>query len=371
MLTGQATIPTAVAATRLGAFDYIEKMQDRERTLVVIKNAIESGRLKKQNRRFITQIREKYKIVGESAPILALQSQIEKVGPTSSTVLVTGESGTGKELVARQIHFCSDRQEREFVPVDAGTLADDLAESELFGHRRGAFTGAVNERRGLFAEAEGGTLFLDEITNASLSLQARLLHVLQEIEYRRLGENQLRKCDVRVIAASNRDLMDMVQNGKFREDLFYRLRVIELSVPPLRERKEDIPILVNYFLSIKTLQCSSKLKRITPSAVNLLFDHDWPGNVRELENLIERVVVLSDTVELGPADVEPLLPFRSGYQTTELKSLAQMTRDFKRDCVIRALNLTNGKVSRAAAILDIDRTHLYRLIEEYNLKDSL
>ncbi len=369
IITGHGSIPTAVEATRMGAFDYIEKMQDREKTLLTIKNAIEVGRLKRENRSFLNEIRKKYEIIGNSAVMKTVRDHIAKAGPTDSVVLISGESGTGKELVARQIHYHSNRREKTFVSVDSGTLADTLAESELFGHRKGAFTGAVQDRKGLFEEAEGGTLFLDEITNASLSLQARLLHVIQEREFRRVGDNSVRRCDVRIIAASNQDLPKLIGENAFREDLFYRLKVIEIVLPPLRRRAEDIPLLVERFLKVKSQQCGSRPKRLTPEAVNMLVDYDWPGNVRELENTIERIVILSESEIVGPDEMKSILGSIWLQDDTPLRSLNDMTREFRRDCIIKAINLAQGKVARAAQILQIDRTHLYKLINEYELKD--
>lgn len=371
MLTGQGTIPTAVEATRIGAFDYLDKMADREKTMVTIGNAIESGRLKKQNRAFLNEIRRNYELIGNSSTMVLLKEQIHRVGPSDSVVLIAGESGTGKELVARQIHFHSRRRERKFVCIDSGTLADTLAESELFGHRKGAFTGAVFDRKGLIEEAEGGTLFLDEVTNASLNLQSRLLHLIQEREYRRVGENDVRKCDIRIIAASNQNLEELAKKGSFRGDLMYRLRVIELNLPPLRERKEDIPLLATHFAEAKSRQCCGTPRRLTPEAINLLFEHDWPGNVRELENVVERVVILSTSREITADEMKAILGNLWIEKGATLRSLDEMTREFRRDCIMKALNLSQGRVSRAAEILQIDRTHLYKLINEYQLKDSL
>jgi two-component system nitrogen regulation response regulator NtrX len=369
MVTEHASIPTAVEATRLGATDYIEKMLNREKTLLTIKNAVEAGRLQRENRSFLSEIRQKYEIIGVSRAMREVNSRIEKVAPTDGAVLITGESGTGKGLVARQIHYNSRRLQSKFVAVDSGTLADTLAESELFGHRKGAFTGAVQDRCGMFEEAEGGTLFLDEVSNASAALQAKLLHVLQEREFRRVGENDMRHCDVRVIAATNRDLPAMIKESAFREDLYYRLRVVEIPVPPLRERREDIPPLANHFMEAKSRRHSGRVRRLSPEAVALMVDFDWPGNVRELENTIERIVILSSEDEISADEVQSILGNLWIEKVSPLRSLSEMTREFKRDCIIKAINLAEGRISRAAEILQIDRTHLYKLINEYELKD--
>jgi DNA-binding NtrC family response regulator len=370
MLTGHSSIPTAVEATRLGAYDYMEKMLDREKTAVVIKNAIEAGRLKRENRAFLTEIRCRYAIIGSSAVITTVHDQVSKVGPTDSVVLITGESGTGKELVARQVHYHSPRREKKFVSIDAGALVDDLADSELFGHKKGAFTGAHEDRKGLVEEAEGGTLFLDEISNAKPSLQAKLLHLLQEREYRRVGENTVRKCNVRLIAATNRSLPEMCDEGKFRSDLYYRLKVVEIALPPLRHRKEDISLLVDHFMKVKSRQCLGRERRLRPDAVNVLLDHDWPGNVRELENAIERLVILSSSDEVSPSELKAILGNMWKDKATSLKSLNEMTREFKRECIIKAINLAEGKIARAAEILQVDRTHLYKLINEFEIKNA-
>lgn len=369
LITEHASIATAIEATRQGAFNYLEKMTDREKTLLTIRNAIESGRLKRENRSFLSEIRQRYQLVGSSQGIAHVCGQVRKAGPTDSVVLITGESGTGKELVARQIHYTSPRRERKFVCVDAGTLADTLAESELFGHRRGAFTGAMADRKGLIEDAEGGTLFLDEITNASLTLQARLLHVIQEREYRRVGDTDVRKCNIRIIAASNQHLPDLIGKGTFRTDLYYRLKVIEINIPPLRLRKDDIPLLARHFTSIKSRQSFGRERFLSPETISLLLDYHWPGNVRELENAIERIVILSSSDPITADEVQGILGDLWMDKRTTIRSLNEMTREFKRDCIIKAINLAEGRIARAAELLQIDRTHLYKLINEYQLKD--
>ncbi|MBN2226173.1 MAG: sigma-54-dependent Fis family transcriptional regulator [candidate division Zixibacteria bacterium] len=369
MITGHASIQTAVAATRQGAYGYIEKMQDREQIMLAIRNAIETGRLKRENREFLAEIRRKYKLIGISPALQNMREQLSLIAPTDSVVLITGESGTGKELVARQIHYQSRRRNEKFICVDSGVLSDALAESELFGHKKGAYTGAMQDRRGLFEEADGGTLFLDEISNSSLGLQAKLLHVLQEREYRRLGDNAVRHCNVRILAATNRHLPDLINEGSFREDLYYRLKVMEVTVLPLRQRKEDIPPLVEHFFTIKSRQHNGYERRLAPEAVNLFIDQEWPGNVRELENAIERIVILTRDDVVRAEDVKSILG--NMWQQTDITfaSLSDMTREFRKECIIKAINLANGRIARAAEILQIDRTHLYKLLDEYNLKN--
>jgi two-component system nitrogen regulation response regulator NtrX len=371
IITGQATIQTAIEATKLGAFDYIEKLHNRDKALLTIKNAIESGRLKRQNRAFLMEMRNKYELIGNSSAMEIIRDQIRKAGPIDSVVLITGESGTGKELVARQIHYHSKRMDKKFVCVDSGTLADSLAESELFGHRKGAFTGAYQDRKGLFEEAEGGTIFLDEISNATSALQSKLLHVIQEREFRRVGENEMRKSDVRIIAATNQCLPEIVKESKFRNDLYYRLKVIEIVVPPLKDRKEDIPMLTQYFVKMKSHRYFGGEKKLSPDALNMLVSHDWPGNVRELENAMERLVILAEPDQIGVTEVQKIFGDISIHKPFNMKPLNDLTREFRRECVIKAMTLAEGKVAKAAEILQIDRTHLYKLIDEYQLKTSL
>ncbi len=368
ILTGEATIDTAVEATKLGAFDYLEKGTNLEKMLLTIRNAIQTGQLQRENRAFHEEIERKYRIIGKSSSIRKLNSLIEQVGPTDSRVLILGESGTGKELVARTIHYKSHRREKKFISVDSGTLLDNIAESELFGHCKGAFTGAVEDRKGLLEEGNGGTIFLDEMTNASLSLQAKLLHVIQENEIRRVGENQFRRVDVRILAASNRNLKEEVKKGNFREDLLYRLQVVTMTVPPLRERKDDIPVLVNHFLNLKSKQLDVPTKTLSPQAMNLLLDHDWPGNVRELENSVEKLMILSTNEVLEDEDVKSIVFNSAPIRSQTLKSLTDMTREFKKDCLLKALNSTGGNVTKAAELLQIDRAHLHKLIKEFGLQ---
>jgi two-component system nitrogen regulation response regulator NtrX len=369
MITEYASIPTAVEAVRLGALNYIEKTLDREKTLITIRNAVETGKLKRQNIAYLSEIKKRYEIIGNSPAIKHMAQQIARAAATDAVVMITGESGTGKELVARQIHYNSTRRDKKFVFVDSGMLADSLAESELFGHRKGAFTGAIQDRKGLVEEAEGGTLFLDEIANASMALQAKLLHLIQEREFRRVGENELRKCNIRIIAATNQSLDLLAKEGKFRADLYYRLKVIELALPPLRERKEDIPLLAKHFVKVKSLKFFGREKEFAADAVNILIDNDWPGNIRELENCVERIVALSSGDKIESDEVKSLLGNMWLEKMTSLRSLGDMTREFRRECIIKAINLANGKIPRAAEILQIDRTHLYKLINEYQLKD--
>ena len=295
MMTAFSTAEQAVEAMKLGAYDYIAKPFKVEEVKVLVRNALEKRDLKRENQRLRQEVQERYGfsgLIGKSKKMRELYSLIERVAPSIANVLILGESGTGKELVARAIHYNSPRKDKAFVAVNCGAIPETLMESELFGHKKGSFTGAINDRAGLFEQAGGGSLFLDEIGEVPLQLQAKLLRVLQEKEFRRVGGVADQKADVRIVAASNRNLEEQVREGSFREDLFYRLNVVQLQMPPLRERTEDIPLLVEHFYR-KYVQTPLKGEIITPGALKMLMGYPFPGNVRELENLVERCVVLS------------------------------------------------------------------------------
>jgi two-component system NtrC family response regulator len=297
MMTAYGSVEKAVEAMRKGAFDYILKPFKNEELKVTIRKAIDHYHLVCQNRRLTQELETRYQfgnIVGKSAPMQRIFQLIEKVAPAKATVLVTGESGTGKELIARAIHYNSLRRNQAFISVNCGALPETLLESELFGHEKGSFSGAVSQRKGRFELAHGGTLFLDEISEMSPPLQVKLLRVLQEMEFERVGGSQTLKVDVRVVAASNRNLKEEVAGGRFRADLFYRLNVVYVSLPPLRERTDDIPLLVKHFLGKYSDQNAPSPISISPEAMKCLLEYAWPGNVRELENVIERAVILSD-----------------------------------------------------------------------------
>jgi two-component system NtrC family response regulator len=318
MMTAYGTVEKAVEAMKKGAFDYIKKPFENEELKLTIRKAVEHHRLIRHNRHLSHELVERYQfsnIIGKSVSMQRIYQLIEKVAPTKATVLITGESGTGKELIARAIHYNSLRKEYPFVSVNCGALPENLLESELFGHEKGAFSGAVSQRRGRFELAHDGTLFLDEISEMSSSLQVKLLRVLQEMEFERVGGAQTLKVDVRVVAASNRDLKTEVSKDRFRSDLFYRLNVVHIHLPPLRERKDDISLLVNHFLEKYSKESDRSFLKIDSEALRHLFDYFWPGNVRELENAIERAVILSSgeliTLKDFPSEIiqsEPLKP---------------------------------------------------------------
>lgn len=306
MMTAYATVEKAVEAMKRGAFDYITKPFKNEELKLTVRKAIEMHRLMRENRLLSRELQERFKfgnLVGKSEAMGQIYEIIEKVAQTRATVLITGESGTGKELIARAIHFNSSRKDKPFVSVNCSALPETLLESELFGHERGAFTGAYSQRKGRFELSHGGTLFLDEVGDMSPALQVKLLRVLQEMTFERVGGNRTLQVDARLLTASNRDLLREVGKGHFREDLYYRLNVVHIEVPPLRERRDDIPLLVNHFLQKVAEANEVPVKRMQPEALKYLYHHDWSGNVRELENVVERAVILSDHEEIRPQDL--------------------------------------------------------------------
>lgn len=362
MISGHGTIETAVRATKLGAFDFLEKPLSLEKTLILIKNAVEAHRLRRENADFRKQIHAKSVIVGESIPMKALRQQITIMAPTNGRVLIYGESGTGKELVALAIHAHSLRMENLFVEVNCAAIPEDWIESELFGHRKGALPGAGGDKEGKFEKADGGTLFLDEVGDMSLKTQSKVLHSLDEGRFTRVGDDEPIKVDVRVIAATNKNLEDEISRGNFREDLFYRLNVIPFYVPPLRERKEDIPLLARHFLKEISAAYSRRSKDITDDSIDLLMRYSWPGNVRELRNVIERVVIMNPTVHKIERKHLPPLVYRegAGRAATAFSSLHQARAAYERDYILKKLDENHGNVTRTAEVLGLERSHLYR-----------
>src|SRR5438034_9669965 len=307
MMSGHGSIESAVKAIKLGAYDYIEKPLSLEKVTLLVRHALHERRLELENRDVWDRAGRRFKLVGDRVVMVELRRQIATAGPAPSRVLISGESGTGKELVARGIHSESPRADRPFIEVNCAAIPETLIESELFGHERGAFTGATSTRRGQFELADGGTLFLDEVGDMSVATQAKVLRVLQEQRFQRLGGTKLIKVDVRVIAASNKTLVDEIRKGAFREDLYFRLAVLPLDVPALRDRREDIPALVRHFIQINVEEQGLRPREITHDALDVLSRHDWPGNVRELRNLVERTMIMSRGSEIQASDVEPLV----------------------------------------------------------------
>ncbi len=366
MITAYASIDSAVQAMKLGAYDYLTKPFDPEYLSVLVKKIISKRRLENENRKLKETIETTLKhvnLIGESSAMKSIIKQIEEVAATDASVLITGESGTGKEVVARAIHFASPRRFEPLITVSCGALPEGLVESELFGYERGAFTGAFYKKKGKFEAANGGTLFLDEIGELNQKMQVDLLRVLQEKEIMRIGSNKVIKVDFRVISATNRDLREMVEEGTFREDLFYRLNVFNIHIPPLRERVEDIPLLVEHFVNQFRRRMGKDVEGITPQALNKLVKYPWPGNVRELENAIERAFVISKGKYITTEDLSFLDSHNAKISTPPALSLSEIEKQH----ILNVLKECDYNISKAAKILDIDRTTLYNKMKKYGI----
>jgi two-component system nitrogen regulation response regulator NtrX len=357
MMSGQATVDLAVQATRLGAWDFLEKPLSLERLLVLLRNATAARDLRAENARLRAPWSRP--IIGRSPAVRSLLEQIRLAAPSSARVLVQGEHGTGKELVARALHEAGPRQAMPFVAVNCSAIPEELVESELFGHERGAFTGATQARRGYFEEAHGGTLFLDEVGDLSARAQTKLLRVLEESELTRVGGSRSIRVDVRVIAATNRDLRNRPPSEPFREDLYFRLAVIPITVPPLRERPEDIPLLVEHFAARLAGETGGRPRAFAAAALDRLRAHAFPGNVRELRNLVERLLIMTPAGVIGAEQVRAVLPARGG-PPPEAARLADAVRAFERQRIEEALAACAGNVTQAAARLGLERSHLYK-----------
>jgi two-component system, NtrC family, nitrogen regulation response regulator NtrX len=363
MISGHGTIETAVRATKLGAYDFLEKPLSLDKTLILVKHAIDAKRLREENRDLKKQLTPRSVIVGESIPMKALRQQIQLMAPTNGRVLIYGESGTGKELVARAIHAQSQRKDEPFVEVNCAAIPEDLIESELFGHQRGSFSGAGTDKEGKFQKANGGTLFLDEVGDMSLKTQSKVLRTLDEQRFAPVGSEETITVDARLIASTNKDLEEEISRGNFREDLFYRVNVIPFSVPPLRERKEDVPLLARYFLKEFSAAYGRRPREITEDAVETLMRYAWPGNVRELRNVIERIVIMNPTTTRFDRKHLPPLVHRDGIRRgggIEFSTLHQARAAYERDYILKKLDDNHGNVSRTAEVLGLERSHLYR-----------
>jgi len=361
MMTGYASVETAVTALKNGAYDYVTKPLDPEEIAHLVKNALAHKRTETENvllRETVAEVARPEDIIGQSSALRKVFEAIETVGPTDANVLVTGESGTGKELVARAVHAASPRRFHPLVVIHCGALTETLLESELFGHEKGAFTGAQYRKKGKFEIAEGGTVFLDEIGDISLKTQTDLLRVLQEREITRVGGNQIIKVDFRCVAATNKNLEALIEEGKFRPDLFYRLNVFRIELPALRERREDIPLLVDHFVRKFSLAMNKRISRVSAAAMNRLQQQPWPGNVRELENAVERAMVVGDEPELQEQDFNL-------KQESAADSGSRSLEDVERAHILRVLEECGGNQSRAAEALDIDRVTLYHKLKKY------
>jgi DNA-binding NtrC family response regulator len=363
MMSGNATIDTAVQATKGGAHDFIEKPLSGDKLLITVQNALSFSRLAREHQRVRGRARADFDMIGRGAAMRAIFDKVSKTAPTTGRVLITGENGTGKELVARAVHDHSKRVDGPFVKLNCAAIPSELIESELFGHEKGAFTGATQQRRGKFELADGGTLFLDEIGDMNPSAQAKVLRVLQENELERVGGGETIKVDVRVVAATNKDLSAEIAAGRFREDLYYRLAVVPIELPPLRARREDIPQLVEHFLAQVCADNGRRLKKVASGAMTLIMQHEWPGNVRELKNVVERLAILTGDAEvITEADVGDALPrvkavkseFTRGTPFKDLVAAAE------RDIILAALDANDHHVSNTARELQLERSHLYK-----------
>jgi two-component system, NtrC family, nitrogen regulation response regulator NtrX len=368
MVSGHGNIETAVKATKLGAFDFIEKPLSLERVVVSVRNALRQHNLERVNEQLSEELQREYEMVGESVAMRALRKQIAVVAPTEGRVLISGESGTGKELVARAIHAQSRRANSPFVEVNSAAIPEELVESELFGHVKGAFTGATGAKKGKFEMADNATLFLDEIGDMSAKVQAKMLRVLEEQRFEPVGSNTPVQVDVRILAATNQVLDELIEKGDFRADLFYRLNVIPFQVPPLRQRLEDIPLLAEHFNKRFSADYVKRPKNFTADALEALQNYAWPGNVRELKNTIERVVIMkskqkiaSDDLPMMSEDMPPALSFR-------FPSFKEATEAYQREFIQKKLAEADGNVSRAAELMGVDRSHLHRRIRNLGIQ---
>lgn len=371
MVSGHGDVHTAVECTKLGAFDFLEKPLNRDRLLLAVRNAIRQRTLEEENSDYREKQQREYQLVGESEPMKELRSQIERAAPTKATVLIQGESGTGKELVAREIHRLSSRANLPFIQVNCAAIPEELIESELFGHEKGSFTGAIRKQTGKFVAADGGTIFLDEIGDMSLRTQAKVLRVLQEGQVEPVGSASVVNVDVRVIAATNKDLQEEIKNGRFREDLYYRLSVIPVRTPPLRERRDDIPILGEHFAGLYSIEHNYKPRSFSPQALKALQDARWRGNVRELRNLIERLVIMSPAEVIDLKDLPPDF-FRAPEEIIDsalkLATLQEFKDHSEKAFILAKLRENGWNVSRTAESIDTPRSNLYKKIEQYNIK---
>ncbi len=358
LISGHATIETAVKGTKLGAFDFIEKPLSMERTVLLVRHALDQLRLAEENRELRDQLRARYRIIGESVPMKALRQQLVLTAPTNSRVLIYGESGTGKELVARALHAGSLRAARPFVEVNCAAIPEELIESELFGHRKGSYTGASEDKRGKFRLADEGTIFLDEVGDMSLRTQAKVLRVLEEQRFEPIGSAPV-QVDVRVLAATNKDLEEEISANRFREDLFYRLNVIPFYVPPLRERVEDIAQLADFFLGEFAAAYGRRKKELAPEALQVLEGYSWPGNVRELKNLVERLVIMVPGERIEPRHLPPEL-FRGRTLPTAAGTLQEARERTEREFILSKLEENAWNVTKTAAAIGLERSHLHR-----------
>lgn len=390
IMSGHGTVETAVKATKFGAYDFIEKPLSLEKLLVTLRNAFQFQELNKENRALRSETFKAPTMIGDAPKMRQLKDQISAVAPLNSWVLITGENGTGKELVARAIHQGSRRHDAPFVAINCAAIPEELIESELFGHERGSFTGATQMKRGKFDTANGGTLFLDEIGDMSLKTQAKVLRILQEQKFERVGGHQTIEVDVRVVAATNKNLIESIRIGHFREDLYYRLAVIPIVVPPLRERADDIGALLRHYFETFAREQGREPKRLSEDALQMLRHYPWPGNVRELRNLVERLSIMTPAQEIAPEDLPaelleviaktPSAPALNGgeeaengpgsYQYDGAAGLKEAKSLFEREFIVRKLKENDWNISRTATVLGIERAHLHRKIKAFKINEA-
>jgi two-component system, NtrC family, nitrogen regulation response regulator NtrX len=370
IISAHGSIENAIKATKLGAFDFIEKPVDRDKLLISVRNAVDQSNLILENKEIKRSLSGSDKILGNSKPIRNILDLIEKVAPLDTRVLITGENGTGKELVAKAIHNQSMRKDRSFVEVNCAAIPNELIESELFGHEKGSFTGAVQQRIGRFELANKGTLFLDEIGDMSLQAQAKVLRAIEDGKIERVGGGKKIEVDVRIISATNKNLLDEIEKGNFREDLYHRINVIPIQIPPLRERIDDIPVLINSFVEEITAKHKKPLVKLNDDAMKYLQSMEWSGNVRELRNSVERIIIIIDKREITRKDIEIL--FSTGHNhLTDIIDINNSFQEFKekaeRAFILKQLEANNWNVSKAAEVLDIQRSHLYSKMKKYGI----
>jgi two-component system nitrogen regulation response regulator NtrX len=372
MISGHGNVDTAVQATKLGAFDFIEKPLETERVLLAVRNALERKELQEEVGRLRVRFERRYQMVGTSDPIDSVRESIARSAPTNATVLITGESGTGKELVARAIHGNSNRSRAPFVQVNCAAIPEDLIESELFGHEKGSFTGATSKQIGKFEQADRGTIFLDEIGDMSARTQAKVLRVLQEGEVERVGSQQTIKADVRVIAATNKDLKKEIEDGTFREDLYFRLSVIPIRTPPLRERRDDIEALIEHFVANVATEDNLRKKHFSPPAMKRLIQHSWPGNVRELRNTIERVLIMAPGDNIDVADLPDNIRFSQEQPAAqaEASTLKEFKETSERAFLVQKLRANGWNISQTAQVIGTPRSNLYKKLEQYTINQE-
>ncbi len=374
MMSGHGTIETAVKATKLGAFDFIEKPISLEKVVLLVNHALDLVRLEEENKFLKQKVTSAFELIGQSKTILELKEMIRIVAPTNAWILIMGENGTGKELVARSIHYQSKRAKRPFIEVNCAAIPEELIESELFGHEKGSFTGAAGKKRGKFELAHEGTLFLDEVADMSLKAQAKILRILQEKKFERVGGNKFIDTDVRVLAATNKDLEKEMEAERFRQDLYYRLNVIPLTIAPLRDRKEDIPILAAQFVKDFCAKEGVEPKAIAPDAIEVFMEHSWPGNVRELKNIMERLVIMTQGDTIRADDIPPLSKEEQPEEAMDTifmhNSYRKAKMEFEKKYIMKKLQENEGNISKTADSIGLERSNLHRKIKTHSLESK-